>query len=373
MYQAPPGHGQDAGSAKLYVAGNVGIGTTAPSQKLEVVGNADISNHLAVGANASINTYRTLEINENYSGVGNNDTYGIYNYQQRTDTITSDTKAYGIYNELRPSFTESDAYAYGYASYNKIALQNYDLQEGYGAFNVVESYSNTTQNTIAGAQNYALFSDKDGLVYNLIGAKNYARTAQDSDTDATAEISNAYGALNTFISYGLDITNAYGSYNSVSATTWAEEGDVISNAYGAYARVINSDNTSTYADIQDAYAFYGETYRVDSNALTFNNATGLYLSVADCDSCTGIEIASFDTDTVTGYGLKIGALDGSTNYWGIWGDEGDWILAADGDGASGGTSGGGDLILGEGQDLELYHDSNNSYIVILTLLTIPMI
>jgi hypothetical protein len=74
-------------------------------------------------------------------------------------------------------------------------------------------------------------------------------------------------------------------------------------------------------------------------------------------------------DTVTAYGIYLnpGTITdglGTENLYGIWSEGGDWILDDDGDGLLGGTTG--DLFLGEDQDLALYHNGTDSFVLSAT-------
>lgn len=98
-------------------SGKVGIGTTTPSEKLDVIGNTQISGQTAVGTNVDsfrgLNVYRYQAYNPAYAGYFNaqghevsGTAYGVY-----ADASTDDENAYGIYA------TASSRYATSYAGY----------------------------------------------------------------------------------------------------------------------------------------------------------------------------------------------------------------------------------------------------------------
>jgi DNA-binding transcriptional MerR regulator len=105
------------------------------------------------------------------------------------------------------------------------------------------------------------------------------------------------------------------------------------------------------ATVTRAYGGYFYTPTIDSGELTTGYGIRINQGVAGG--------GTYDTQ----YNLYLDGVSNATNNYGIWGNGGDWVLDTDGDGVSGGTSGGGDIFLGEGQDLELYHNGTNSFII----------
>jgi hypothetical protein len=98
-------------------SGKVGIGTTSPSEKLDVMGNTHISGQAAVGTTVEsfrgLNVYRYQAYNPAYGGYFNaqgheasGSAYGVY-----ADASADDENAYGIYA------TASSRYATSYAGY----------------------------------------------------------------------------------------------------------------------------------------------------------------------------------------------------------------------------------------------------------------
>lgn len=98
-------------------SGKIGIGTTSPSEKLDVIGNMHISGQAAIGTTVdsfrALNVYRYQAYNPAYAGYFNaqgheasGSAYGVY-----ADASTDDENAYGIYA------TASSRYATSYAGY----------------------------------------------------------------------------------------------------------------------------------------------------------------------------------------------------------------------------------------------------------------
>ncbi len=98
-------------------SGKVGIGTTSPTEKLDVMGNMNISGQAAIGTTVDsfrgLNVYRYQAYNPAYAGYFNaqghevsGTAYGVY-----ADASTDDENAYGIYA------TASSRYATSYAGY----------------------------------------------------------------------------------------------------------------------------------------------------------------------------------------------------------------------------------------------------------------
>ncbi|MFC1700523.1 hypothetical protein ACFLZ4_02695, partial [Patescibacteria group bacterium] len=166
---------------------------------------------------------------------------------------------------------------------------------------------------------------------DIFGTKEFIYMEDESTAD---EARNAYYYV---YPYGnASITTAYGvqqimaPYNTATITT----------GYGYKSQIMKGAGTAT---LGTTYNFFG----------TCDDATtcyGLYLDTAD------------DTPT-TNYGIYLTAGSASSDSYGIWADSGDWVLDEDGDGTPGGTGAGGELYLGDGQDLELYHDGTNSYVM----------
>ena len=303
--------------------GNVGIGTNSPDEELEVIGDAEITQHLYVGPNAGTSINTTLRVREDFN-TNTNTTYQYFSNPTITSPLlTADRTSYGIYQSLINNKTEDIA-------------GGFDSDAVGGAFRTYSSGTNTFRN-LYGVQGYA---------YN--------------QSTAAANVGNLYGGY--FQAYNnantATIPNAFASYNYVR-TVNSRDGD-ITNAYGSYNRVrVDSDDGG---DIAIARAGHFLTDR-RGGANLITTAYGISIDVNDAVTAYGLRVDADDVDPTTNYGIYIDAVNATTDNYGIFGERGDWVLDQDGDGTSGGTGSGGDLVLGESQDLELYHDGTNSNII----------
>ncbi|MEM6965230.1 MAG: hypothetical protein AAF573_10715, partial [Bacteroidota bacterium] len=300
----------------------VGIGTNAPAEELEVDGDTEITQHLYVGPNAGTGTTTTTRIREDFST--NASTYQLYSIPTITSpTLTGDRTSYGAY------------------------------------FRVL---NNKTENTASGADSDAIGGEFRSYISgtntfrSMFGVRGYAYNQSTASSDLGALYGGYFSAYNN-ANTGL-IPNAYGSYN-YTRTVNGLDGD-ITNAYGSYNRVrIDSDDGG---DITTGRAGYFLTDR-RGGANLMTTAYGIQVDANDGTTTFGIRVDTDDTDPSTNYGLYIDAAGATANNYGIFGERGDWVLDQDGNGTAGGTGSGGDLILGESQDFELYHDGSNSYII----------
>lgn len=201
--------------------------------------------------------------------------------------------------------------------------------------------SSSAGNTTAGAVLASYTSTYSGGSTQTAGA--FSVQSMDSASSAYMGLSgNAQtGSSGSYTNSGL--TGVQGS-----AVNQAASGTV-SSTTGVTAAVFNNSGGA----ITNAQAYNANLYIFGAGNVAV--AHGFRLQTVN-DSGAG----SFQTL----YGMYLTALTaGTSNNYGIWGEAGDWILDEDGDGAAGGTTGGGNIVLGEGQDLELYHDGTNSYIM----------
>jgi hypothetical protein len=186
-------------------------------------------------------------------------------------------------------------------------------------------------------------------------------------TFTTADGSEAGLGVNTLYNFTASTNSIInGILNIVSANAINENGwDV--DIRGLNSTVQNQTG-STVNDITAGYFFVDQN---DPSPGQVDTATGVETMI-DAAASSVIDIGYgyysnlANAGTInTYYGIYLNdIIEGTqTNAYGIWGNEGDWILDEDGGGTAGGTTGGGDIILGEDQDLELYHDGTNSYIV----------
>ena len=298
-----------SGSTKSYFGGNVGLGTTSPTAQLEVLGTG--TPQLKLSYNTSNNTTFTISSGGDLTVAPSGGDANI------TGTLdVSSTAAVGNNASINSNravyidqiFTDLSASNYGAYVLNQAEPTGSGTGYQYGTF----SYSrlDTAQNLTSGLRGVA-----GQATLNIIES-------------SAANVEGLYGLAS--------ISNA------VTATITA-------------ARGVNASFDAEDGTVTTGYGVYSSTGSVDLGSI----GTGYGLYVAQGTTGPGTR--------TTQYGLRIAALtSATTDNFGIWGDSGDWVLDSDGDGVSGGTGAGGDLFIGESQDLEIYHDGTNSNINNLT-------
>ena len=323
----------------------------------------DVANHAAVGANAGIVNNQTLRVTENFNIDSNSvqiQASGIIT----SPTLTADRISYGGYFYLINNKTEdiangydSDGTAvYGFTQTNGTHTFRYNrggLFEARNSSNATSDLGNL-YGVVGVARQYA--SDDAADVTTIIGS--YGQSVGYSGAGSTAgDINMAYGSYANVYPYKSNINTAYGIYGYIS-TNNGYDGD-IGTAYGIRGQVrVDSDDGG---DITNGYGgYFSVTKRIGANNMI--NATALYAAVAAANTAYAGRFYANSSNATTNYGLYINVANASTNNYGIYAESGDWILDEDGDGVAGGTGPGGDLMLGESQDLALYHNGTNSYI-----------
>lgn len=220
-----------ASKAQLTVLanGNTGIGTAAPTQKLEVVLNAaDPATESGRFTNNSTTSATKYGIRNTVSNAGSGSRYGIFNDVQQA--ATSGGLSYGINSNL----TAGASGGYGLFNTNNSGGNGFR----YGQLNQTFQAS-TTGNMALGIYNYS--TNTVGYTYGLY---NYHYTSG-------ASTYTNYGILNYQFSYGTS-TN-YGIYNYVSAQSsttagtrygiWTEVQDIGAGLrYGIYSRTPGAAN-----------------------------------------------------------------------------------------------------------------------------------
>ena len=213
--------------------GNVGIGTAAPVQKLDVILNAaDPATEAGRFANNSTTASTKYGIRNTISNAGTGSRYGILNEVQQLST--SGAFSYGISNTV----TAGTSGGYGIYNINNSGGNGFR----YGILNQTFQ-SSTTGNMALGLYNYT--SNTVGYTYGLY---NYNYTGG-------ASTWTNYGQYNYQFSYGT--STHYGIYNLVytgSSTTagtrygiWTEVPDIGTGLrYGIYSRTPGAANYAGY-------------------------------------------------------------------------------------------------------------------------------
>ncbi len=332
--------------------------------KLDEDGDLDVLNHMAIGPNAGTPTSNVVLRFGDNSFAGNLDRNVYTSYLAQTlptTTLTANRTSYGHYvlmnnNKGGTAVTGERSYASGMHSLVRNTAGNYAYSNTGGAF---EGRSEST----AGAAQVRGVS-AIGRQYDATGDSNIDRVygvdaqalGRSGTEGGTTTITNAKGLNALSYAYATDLTVADGVY-AMARTNDGYDG-VITNAYGVRGYV-NSDSDA--GQIVNGTAGHFHSYGKNTAPL-MTISKGVYAEANDGVTGYALQAVADDIRATTNYGIQINAKNASGNNYGIYGLDGDWVLDADGDGVSGGVGSGGDLVLGEGQDLEIYHDGVNSYI-----------
>lgn len=286
------------------LTGNVGIGTTAPLEKLEVTGNARISGLAGTGTRmvqSDLNgtlvpltagtatqvllgtgIWGSVPTKTSWSLLGNDSTLDGTNFIGTTDNIpfnirVNNQKAGKIDHILFNTF-------WGYRAGDTITTGNYNTAMGSDALssntegikntgNGYNSlYSNTTGNWNTANGGNALYSNTTASRNSAIGyAALYSNTTGGYNTASGfyALYTNTTGVENTAngaYSLRYNTTGSYNTTNGIQALETNTTG-TSNTATGAYA--LNANDTGKYNTANGALALYSNTFG------NFNTATGM--------------------------------------------------------------------------------------------------
>lgn len=231
----------NAENMRINTAGNMGIGTPSPTNKLSVNGHVNIANHLAIGGNSAINNGSLL-----------------YNGSSFTNILSAQEEFTG---------NQTTNYSEGLLSHISINATNNPTTEFYAIDGISEIKSGNAQNYASVIGYYGgAFHRGSGSVTNLFGTAGFAHNK------ATGTITNLQG-LNAYIAN-------IGSGN-------------IANACGVMTKCINNTNvghvTNTYGMYVDK-GFYSITGSVDS-------AYGVFIDDQTCSATNSYNIYSKGTNS----------------------------------------------------------------------------
>jgi len=309
------------GSNIYYNAGNIGVGTSTPSAKLEVSGGDALVNGLTIGKGAgslssntaigngalssNTNGYNNTAsglnaLYSNFSGAYNtangngalySNSYGGENTASGGSALYSNTSGsrntangnYALYSNTYGSFNSSSGYQALYGN----TTGSYNTANGYQAlFSNSQSYNNTANgyralyfnldgydNTANGFQalysntlgNYNTANGRDALYSNTFGNYNTANGTE-------ALLGNSNGNNNTANGYQALHSNLNGNYNTASGS-----GSLYNNygsentANGVNALYSNTGGSYNTANGKDA--LYSQTNGLDNTA---NGYAALY-------------------------------------------------------------------------------------------------
>jgi hypothetical protein len=225
----------DGGNEGVYVnnPGNVGIGTTSPSEVLDVNGNININSVYKIGG-ATILSNTGIENIFAGEGAGASITAGYLNSAVGRKALYSNTggnrnsamghealysNTTGNYNSaigneaLYSNTTGNDNSAVG-----SHALYSNTTGTSNSAMGMMALYSNTTGNYNSAMGMMALYSNTDGNDNSAVGSRAlyYNTTGNDNSAIGSwALLSNTTGNSNSAVGYGANYYNQEGSRNTI--------------------------------------------------------------------------------------------------------------------------------------------------------------
>ncbi|MCB9811708.1 tail fiber domain-containing protein [Candidatus Nomurabacteria bacterium] len=234
--------------------GKVGIGTSDPSDTLNVAGNTDITGEVQIDGTLSIggvapNSSRSLYINDSFTDDAA--TYGIYNLTNFGSSISGNRTPYSSFNKLTVdgytlnSNTLNPAGVYGEV---EILNGNEDVGSARGLYSVVDNQN--TSGTLDAS--YAI----DVLTQTSANSTTTNAYAFRSNLTNNGYIGNYYGIYLTDVVEGGQ-GNAY--------AFWTNEGDVVLDGDGdGVAGGTDVGTNLFFGESQDAAIWYdGADFNID--------------------------------------------------------------------------------------------------------------
>tara|TARA_R110001632_G_scaffold94570_2_gene200543 strand:+ start:1247 stop:3229 length:1983 start_codon:yes stop_codon:yes gene_type:complete len=296
----------------VYTTGNVGIGTTTPSEALDVVGKIalnDGGNSVFIGTGAGLNDNATDNKNV---GIG---------YQALYNNATGDQNIATGYHALYSNSSGYGNVANGYlALYNNTVGQD-NIASGSYALN-----SNTTGD-------YNIASGLSALRNNTTGNYNVAigQGALQNNTTGFSNIANGYNALYNNISGQVNIASGYfallnntsGDHNIASGTNALRNNtsggyNVASGANALYSNTTGSENVANgnqalYSNTTGSNNIASGERALYSNTTGSNNiASGYYALRSNTTGWRNTASGYFAlfANTTGQYNIAIGQLSG---------------------------------------------------------------
>jgi len=232
---------------RITSSGNVGIGTSSPTNTLSVTGNANITGNTTLGDA----TTDTVTVN-GYMGVGGagSSTIGVY---QRSTALTGSVQS-GIYSET----------TFSSAATNTGGVITAEPKTAAASFTLANLYGLRTRNVTIGAGS-AVTSHHGLYIEDLTGATN--------NYGITSLVSSGTNKWNIYAS---GTANNYFAGNVlVGTTTTGGKITALQTSNGNYVGSFQHSNTSPFG-VQVYY----------SNATPPNNTTNRFL---DCEDTAGIK------------------------------------------------------------------------------------
>ncbi len=226
--------GADNNYAAIFENGNVGIGTTSPTEKLHVSGDALLSGQLALHG---------ASVNDDYAiNIGNLST------NQRGINISAGSPTspvYGVYFDISNPGSTGASYAY---------------------------YANATNpGDFAGLMTNVTGGRSHGVVNNLTVTSDYGYGVRNTITSSSTGFNSIYGVRSDLTSAGTDslgINNAYGNFNIIKGTN----DEFAQKLFGSYTELTTHANDLGYGMMV-----------TNAAASTGGTTYGVYLNLTDTD------------------------------------------------------------------------------------------
>jgi hypothetical protein len=315
-----------SGSMVVLDDGNVGIGTTTPTEKLSVVGKIDLNdggNSVFIGTGAGLN-----------DDASNNQNVGVGYQSLRSNTTGAGNTANG-FNSLYANTTGTYNTANGYNALRFNTTGGNNTANGFQAL-----YSNTTGTNNTANGFYSLYS-------NTTGVNNTANGVYSLFSNTTGNNNTANGVYSLF-------SNTTGGYN---IATGRDAGRFISDGTTANTITDNSVylgyNTKALADNQTNQIVIGyEATGIGSNTVVLGNDS-IVTTALKGNVGIGTTSPAYKLDIQTPQGGTLARFkDSDSSYPGI-------VVVGD---TNAGWLGNNSLLTGEG----IYYQNNLNVIRIYT-------
>jgi len=313
---------------------NVGIGTTSPTEKLEVQGNSRFSGNISI-ANTIINPYKYLNLELSTAETANHH-YG--SYIKLTQTAAASKYTYGSSSIL--VYTGTENYSGMYAAYNTVTnAGSGTLTSLFGAYDYASNQSSGSVTNVWGTIGQGR-NTGSGLVTNAYGGvfisdTSYGEASASVTTNAVAIL----GRVNNTNGSGATIVTAKG----LDLSGWTKSG-TINTSYGIYMDTsvdIGTNHWALYSSSTSNSYFAGNVgigTTAPNYGLELSETTGANLSLETKDTAM---IDGDDLGTILfrgiGSSVRTGAMikaEVDTNTWGDINDaptELQFFTQADGD------------------------------------------
>jgi hypothetical protein len=298
--------------------GNVGIGLSTPTQKLQVAGNINIS----LDSNIRINDKRILSAKGSQNIFLGEDA----GFKNATGTNNNFIGYQAGYNN---SFSSNGIFIGTQAGFNNASTQSSNIFIGVGAgydnsgfdnifIGATAGFKNTTGITNHFFGHSAGYSNTTGSNNTFVGDQaGYSNTTANNNTFTgyTSGHSNTIGFNNTFYGHYSGSGNTIGSYNTATG-----EGTLFSNTSGNQNTATGNQslyfNTASNSNTANGYRAAYNTNAIGNTAIgwqaLFGNTSGTYNTAIGMQSLDNLSTGN--NNTAVGYlsGVSTGTISNAT-------------------------------------------------------------